>query len=83
MKTTEMNSSLQELGEKWGQGPLASYVIQMLGDHYIQGVPLGNYVFSGSEQITEDNPFISKKIEAEFFALEEAGIEALTFLEQE
>ncbi len=82
MKSTEMNSSLQESGEKWGQGPLASYAIQVLGNYYIQGVPLGNYVFYGSEQITEDNPFINKEIEAEFSALEEAGIEALTFLEQ-
>ena len=62
-----MNNSALQNQESWGQLSLAEE----------------SYFFSGSRRVAEDNPFISKEIEAEFSALEKAGIEALREVEKQ
>ena len=77
MITKELNSALRDRTDQWGQPSIAFYVIQVMDDNSIQGRILGNYAFSGSEDISMQPSFINKEIETEFHSLEQAGIEAL------
>ena len=79
MITNEVGSSaVRERSDQWGQPSLVFYVVEVMRDKNLVGIPLGNYVYSGSDRISEFPPFINKEIEKEFHALEQAGIEGLS-----
>jgi len=83
MITKEINSSaLRERSDQWGQPSIVFYVVEVMTDKNLVGIPLGNYVYSGSDKISESPPFINEEIEREFQALEQAGIEGLGLYEE-